>query len=152
MHNLSISLTKWKQSCEYCCSLVDRCVTLEYLWEHADMFSNQKKYSSKTFLFYSYLRDIRKFKEEEEWQVLKFNNFPINAKFSQWGGSLHLHNIPRSILIMPCNWVYLSQNEQEKWNTNFSLIFFLSLACRLCLPSLSVLLIGGLIQLLNIIQ
>lgn len=49
--------------------------------------------------------------------MLKFNNFPINAKFSQWGGSLHLHNIPRSSTYLKyVNFVYTVLIHLRKWD------------------------------------
>lgn len=57
-----------------------------YTERYRQMFYNQIL-RIKAFvlcLFCSYLRDIRKFMEEVEWQVLQFNNFSVNIKFLSW--------------------------------------------------------------------
>lgn len=57
-----------------------------YTERYGQMFYNQIL-RIKAFvlcLSCSYLRDIRKFMEEVEWQVLQFNNFSVNIKFLSW--------------------------------------------------------------------
>lgn len=58
-------------------------------------------------LFCGYLRDIRKFMEQVEWSVLKFNNFSISIKRLTWWEKLLLNDIPRfSIYLKYVNFAY----------------------------------------------